>query len=390
MNLISIEHLTLQRYPITKDPSLRAWNAADEYLISHISEEILSNKNDIKNILICNDQFGALTCALSKLSPEFWTDSFLSKSAILSNLEANKLTNNKIKHLTSNQSIEDFVTYALVLIRIPKHNSLLEYQLTSIAPHINSKTTIIASGMTRDIHNSTLSIFEKTIGDTKTSLAKKKARLIFSKCENNSKNISAENFEKQAKTYTEEKFGVTSYGLAGVFSRDRLDSGSRVLLNYLPQTRANQKVADLGCGTGILGTTLAKINSSLQVVFCDESYLALASAKLTYDNNIDSSRERNISKAEYVITDVLDGVDNNQFDHILCNPPFHQQNVQTLSIANKMFRQSSSRLRESGEFRVVANRHLKYRPMLSQYFKSVTSISDDPKFIVWLAKNPLN
>jgi len=53
-----------------------------------------------------------------------------------------------------------------------------------------------------------------------------------------------------------------------------------------------------------------------------------------------------------------------------------------------MFKQSAQKLKDRGELRVVANRHLKYRPMLSQYFKNVKMISDDSKFVVWLAYLP--
>ena len=391
MKPIPIEQLELQRYPLTKDDSLRAWNAADEYLVSHIIQQILPNNKHIRNILICNDQFGAITCALSNFDPDFWTDSFLSKRAIRNNLDKNSLDKNdladsKIIHISNRVSLRNTLPYDLVILRIPKHNSLLEYQLASLYPVINSKTIVVAGGMTKEIHNSTLSIFEKNIGTTKTSLARKKARLIFSSLEIKATRTNRPEYQ----IYKEQQFGVESYGLAGVFSRDSLDIGSRVLLNYLPKIERNQRVIDLGCGTGILGTTAAVLNPSIQVTFCDESYLAVESARLTYTKNIEKPRDKIIGRADFLVTDVLEGLKDDRFDHILCNPPFHQQNVQTLSIANKMFKQSAGKLRSSGELRIVANRHLKYRPMLNQYFRNVKIISDNPKFVVWLAKQPID
>ena len=379
MTPLAIENLKLERYPKTSDQTLKAWNSADSYLIEHILENISVNVNS--RILIINDQFGTLSCSLSETSPTIWTDSFLSKKAINNNIASNHLTvADKYVYELDATPTSPYI-FDLVLIRIPKHNSLLEFQLNSIRSYVNNKTKIIAGGMTKEIHNSTLSLFEKYIGKTNTSLAKKKARLIFPTFENvNSTN------ELSIKTYKEPKYGVTSYGLPGVFSRDKLDIGSRVLLDYLPDTNSNQKVADLGCGTGILGTTLAVINPSLNITFCDESYLAIESAKLTYSKNVEIHQTN--ADAEYLVTDVLDGIKDNQFDHILCNPPFHQQNVQTLSIANKMFKQSAMKLKGTGELRVVANRHLKYSPMLNQYFKNVKMISNDSKFVVWLATYP--
>jgi len=378
MTPLAIDKLTLSRYPKTSDQSLRAWNAADEYLIDHVIENITLDKSS--KVLIINDQFGALTCSLSESLPVCWSDSFLSRTAIAENLKTNKLPE-KISFIERLENITQAeICFDLVIIRIPKHNSLLAFQLSSIVKFINHNTVILVSGMTKEIHNSTISLFNKYIGETTTSLAKKKARLIFSKPSSTPK-VSNENL-KDIKIYQLENYNVKSYGLPGVFSRESLDIGSRVLLNYLPETKENQKLIDLGCGTGILGTIVAKDNSTLNLTFCDESFLAVESAKITYEKNIGRS-------AEFYVTDVLAGLDNNHYDHILCNPPFHQQNVQTLSIANKMFKQSALKLRDRGELRVVANRHLKYRPMLSQYFKNVKIISDDSKFVVWLATYPI-
>lgn len=378
---LAIDKLALSRYPKTSDQSLRAWNSADEYLVKHITENLTLDKSS--KVLIINDQFGALTCSLSECSPVCWSDSFLSRTAIAENLKFNSL-NEKINFIERTENItQPDICFDLVIIRIPKHNSLLTFQLNSIAQFINHNTVILSAGMTKEIHNSTTTLFNKYIGETTTSLAKKKARLMFSKPSSTPK-VSNENLYDNLtdiKIYEVKEYDVKSYGLPGVFSRESLDIGSRVLLNYLPETKENQNLIDLGCGTGILGTIVAKNNSTLNLTFCDESFLAVESAKTTYEKNIGRS-------AEFHITDVLAGLENDQYDHILCNPPFHQQNVQTLSIANKMFKQSAQKLKDRGELRVVANRHLKYRPMLSQYFKNVKMISDDSKFVVWLAYLP--
>lgn len=370
---LAIDKLNLSRYPKTSDQSLRAWNAADEYLVEYVTKNITLDKSS--KTLIINDQFGALTCSLSECSPVCWIDSFLSRTAISENLKSNNLTEET--SFIDNISKLD-IHFNLILIRIPKHNSLLAFQLRAIAQFINDDTNILAAGMTKEIHNSTTALFNKYIGETTTSLAKKKSRLIFSKPSSTPK-VSNESLN-DIKIYEIENYGVKSYGLPGVFSRESLDVGSRVLLNYLPETKENQNLIDLGCGTGILGTIVAKNNPTLNLTFCDESFLAVDSAKITYEKNIGRN-------AGFHVTDVLSGLDNNHYDHILCNPPFHQQNVQTLSIANKMFKQSAEKLKNSGEFRVVANRHLKYRPMLESYFSKVKIISNDSKFIVWLASS---
>ena len=55
----------LQRYPNTKNRSLRPWSAADELLLAHLEELPLGRLK----ISIINDSHGALSCALNHLKP---------------------------------------------------------------------------------------------------------------------------------------------------------------------------------------------------------------------------------------------------------------------------------------------------------------------------------
>jgi 16S rRNA m(2)G 1207 methyltransferase (EC 2.1.1.52)/23S rRNA m(2)G-1835 methyltransferase (EC 2.1.1.52) len=70
-----------------------------------------------------------------------------------------------------------------VLIKVPKTLAMLEYQLLRLREVVTPETRIIAAGKVKEIHNSTLGLFEQILGTTKTSLAWKKARLIYSQVE---------------------------------------------------------------------------------------------------------------------------------------------------------------------------------------------------------------
>ena len=48
----------------------------------------------------------------------------------------------------------------------------------------------------------------------------------------------------------------------GVFSKDGLDFGSRLLLESIPLEEVGGKILDMGCGYGVLGIMLAKILSA--------------------------------------------------------------------------------------------------------------------------------
>jgi 16S rRNA (guanine1207-N2)-methyltransferase len=412
--------LTLNRYPKPSDPSLKAWSAADEYVLENIGQNIDQNvSTETIRTLIVNDQFGAICCTLNHKHTTLWTDSLLSKISIQRNINRNSLD---VSPRFINQTDSCFLIneqFDLVIIRVPKHNSLLTFQLECIAQHIHPQTRIVGVGMTKDIHKSNLKIFESILGETKTSLAKKKARLIFPQLTSSFfktdtiKNIPATDqsphrdiLRSNSKTYEIKEPSIKVFGLPGVFSRDNLDIGSRVLLEYLPKTLPNKSLIDLGCGTGILGTIAAMQNPSLRVTFTDESFLGVESARETFTHNFNNkketaeqtndsefslSAEENASKygkAFFKVTDVLDGLPDNSYDYILCNPPFHQQNVQTLTIANQMFREGARKLNPQGQMWIVANRHLQYKTSLKKVFNKVSIVSNHKRFIVLLASNP--
>ena len=77
----------LSRYPEDKNDRLRAWDAADEYLLSYLAGQF--DAEQTLNILIINDGFGALAVALAHHTVTVWTDSYLSEEGIKLNLAKN-------------------------------------------------------------------------------------------------------------------------------------------------------------------------------------------------------------------------------------------------------------------------------------------------------------
>ena len=68
-NICQIAGLTLQldRYPPEqKNRSLQAWDAADELLLNTVLPMLA---NQAEQLLLLNDQFGALACALAEYGP---------------------------------------------------------------------------------------------------------------------------------------------------------------------------------------------------------------------------------------------------------------------------------------------------------------------------------
>ena len=364
---------SLERLPKTTKGDLRAWDAADELLLQHVSENHSALLSLDTPVLIINDTFGALAVGLNQYATHSWSDSYITHLATQENYALNQLDIKNCKLIPSTEQLP--CKYKLVLIKIPKTLALLEEQLCQLKPHIYAETIIIASAMTKHIHNSTLKNFEKIIGTTTTSRATKKARLVFA--ENNKSTLHKSPYPK---TISDESFDLTLLNHANVFAKDHLDIGTRFMLTQLKACPPATHILDLGCGNGALGVYAHKLQPSAKISFIDESYMAIASAQ-------ENTKKTPLDNTAFYISDSLNQVqldsNENKPDLILCNPPFHQAHSIGDHIAWQMFKQSYNSLQKSGELWVVGNRHLAYHVKLKKLFGNCRTVAANNKFAVF-------
>ncbi|MFI1728057.1 methyltransferase [Streptomyces acidicola] len=363
----------LARFPEDPRDRLRAWDAADAYLLRHLAE---SGTPLTGSVVVVGDRWGALVTALAAHRPTQLTDSFLARQATRANLARNQVADDAVRLLTTQDTPPDRID--VLLVRVPKSLALLEDQLHRLAPGVHEGTVVVGAGMVKEIHTSTLNLFERIIGPTRTSLAQQKARLIF--CTPDPSPAGARGANPWPYTYQLPDdvgllSGRTVVNHAGVFCADRLDIGTRFFLRHLPHGRGGGRVVDLGCGNGVVGTAVALGDPEAEVVFVDESYQAVASAEATYTANAEG-------KAEFVVGDGMEGFAAGSVDLVLNNPPFHSHQATTDATAWRMFRGARRALRPGGELWVVGNRHLGYHVKLRRLFGNSELVASDAKFVV--------
>lgn len=97
----------------------------------------------------------------------------------------------------------------------------------------------------------------------------------------------------------------------GVFCKDKLDYGTRLLLESLPLNEISGKVLDVGCGYGPIGIILSKVTKS-EVVMCDINKRALHLARM--------NAKENRVEVDIRESNCYSNIDDT-FDVIITNPP---------------------------------------------------------------------
>lgn len=166
---------------------------------------------------------------------------------------------------------------------------------------------------------------------------------------------------------------ILIHSLPGIFSYDRLDEGTRLLLNTL-KIHQGDRVLDLGCGYGVIGLTAARLGAGY-VTLVDNNLLATSAA-------LKNIKANGIEKAGVVISDVLDAVSTRNLDLVISNPPFHTGKDVDYLVTQAFIEQSWNALLEGGNLMLVANKFLRYKGIIDEYFSGSQCVTETNRYQV--------
>lgn len=372
----------LRRHPTRPDDQLRAWDAADELLLSRVAGSDPGVDADWQPVsaegltVVLNDAFGALAVGLAPRTPTSVVDSYCAARAVEQNLQRNGLDPEAVQVVSPTAALSGPI--ALLVVRPTRSLVLLEHLLRLVRPHLTADTVIVGAAMTKHLHTSTLEVFERLLGPTRTSRAHRRARVIESRFDP-SLELGPWDWPR---TFTLEPGPIHVATMPGVFAGEQLDHGTSLLLEHLPETDGTTRIVDLGCGNGVLGTIAALENREASVTLVDDSAMAVAATRATVGSaDIDGARVVHgnaLSDWPAGETPLAPG----SVDLVLNNPPFHDNNAIGDAIAWQMFSDSHAVLAPGGELWVVGNRHLAYHAKLKRRFGNCEVVASSPKFVV--------
>jgi 16S rRNA (guanine1207-N2)-methyltransferase len=181
----------------------------------------------------------------------------------------------------------------------------------------------------------------------------------------------------------EERVAETQLAYAtkpGLFSWQRLDDGTRLLIEtlYAHPLEPSDRVLDLGSGSGVLALVAARQAAHGNVVAVDADCRAVEATRRTLGYN-------HIMHAQALASDCAWAVRDQAFTAVVTNPPFHRQRDTTYAVVEQMIRDAAGLLLPGGRFYLVANRFLRYEPLIEEAFGNASPLSQTNRYTVWYA-----
>lgn len=355
---------SINRYPATQNRSLKAWNAADELILEHVLKEI----HPSDNLAICNDRFGFLSCFLNEFGPDTILAHKSQEKALSMNIEANGLRFPRIATPLSALA----APLNIAVVKIPKSMPLFRFYLHHLSTNMKDDGKMFCGFMTKYFTPQILEVAGEFFEEVVQSKARKKARVLTLR---GKKTDPKNDFLSAINTEGILPDGESMLQYPGVFSAHTIDFATQFLLQNLHIKEREKRLLDLACGNGILARAAQIQAPNNEIHLLDDSLLAIESARI----NVKSPT------AHFHYNDNLDEFEDQYFDLIFSNPPFHFEFEVNVEVAIRLFQQTRRCLKPSGRFLCVANQHLNYKTHLAQLFNAVKVVAENRKYIVYEA-----
>ena len=357
----------LRRFPDVEAPNLQAWDATDELLV----QRALARDLPGGEVVVIGDEYGAITLALTdagRTGVRVHQDLVTGRRALARNAEEFGLGG-----FASHELDASLLAGArLVLLQLPKALAELEEIADAVARWAAPDTVLIAGGRVKHMTLAQNEVLARSFAEVQPQRAERKSRLIVA---SGPREVPDEPPYPQRAEHPE--FALTLAAHGGAFAANRIDIGTRVLLEVLEGHHGRSRdVIDLGCGTGALAAYYALHHPEARVTATDRSAAAVASARATMIAN--DLADRVAVTHDDAGSDLPDGT----ADLILLNPPFHLGASVHTGAATRLFEASARLLRPGGELLTVFNSSLAYRPDLTRMIGRTEQLHRTSKFTV--------
>lgn len=158
----------------------------------------------------------------------------------------------------------------------------------------------------------------------------------------------------------------------GVFSKDGVDLGTKLLVEKM-EVQDGTMVADLGCGTGILGLVAGKLNPRGHVHMLDVNLKVVKLAQENIELN-------HLTNVEVFLSDLFSEVQKRTYQQIFSNPPQHLGG----EFLEELVAESFKHLKPNGELWLVMQKNLKSTilPIMERNFADFEIILNGKDYLI--------
>ncbi|WP_313813156.1 methyltransferase [Glutamicibacter sp.] len=365
----------LRRWPDVVAPNLFAVDAADRLLLDTCDAQLAADGSSWERSLsVVGDHYGALTLgalALGARQVLVHTDSLTSRRAIEAN--ARRLLPDLVQRIEFRPLQTVAADSTLLLMALPRGLDVLAEQVHAIAAAAAPELVLHAGGRIKHMNRSMNQVFDEHFARLDVSLARQKSRVLTARRIRDV--LPASRFPVSA-THSVAGVDVNLRAGAATFGSARLDPGTRLLLEHLPDLSGAERLLDLACGNGSIGIVAALRYPRLRVDASDHSASAVASTRAGAQANGLAER------ITVVQDDGLSRLPDASAQLITLNPPFHIGNTVTADIAFKLIDEAARVLADGGQLICVFNSHLRYRGELERRVGPTQQLARDKTFTV--------
>lgn len=128
---------------------------------------------------------------------------------------------------------------------------------------------------------------------------------------------------------------------SGVFSKDELDLGSKLLIEEIINMGLFGKVLDMGCGIGVIGLILAGYFPDAHFIMSDVNNRAIEVSNI-------NKKRLSIENVDIIQSDIFSNI-NDKFNFIITNPPIRAGK----KVVYAIFKQAYDHLEDDGALLIV-------------------------------------
>lgn len=171
--------------------------------------------------------------------------------------------------------------------------------------------------------------------------------------------------------------GIEIHSKPGQFGWNKIDQGSELLLDALQQYLSTADVKkdsalDLGCGYGYISLSAWQLGIQ-NIIATDNNAAAIASCKDNFNRHHIQGK---------VIADDCAASISEQFDLVLCNPPFHKGFDTEKKLTDLFVQSARNHLNKTGVAFFVVNQFIALEQAAASYFRSVEVVAKNKSFKV--------